>query len=385
MTQVDDCLDLLRQLVAIPSESQNEEQHARFLETYLKDELGMETQLQHVEGKSYNVSGRWPAKNRNPARKLMLGGHLDTVPPTELWKTDPYELVRQGDHLCGLGAGDMKGGLAAQLVVLKSLKQEPFFQDVEVEFLGLADEERWSIGANDYVKRSIDAGEILPETFFIMGEPHFDNIVIGATGKALLQLEVNGVPGHAATPEKGVNAVDCMATLLQKVNLKWSEKYMEGDAGSHCSLMIKSDYPGYNLNIPQRCICLMNKQLLTDERIEDFIDDLTRIYRENVGKGVLTIQREIPSYPSYQIPENLPDLNALCEMLKVRFHRDPELRVNQSVSDGNILYKNLGIATILYGPKGVNFHTEREYLSLESLGKYMTELETYIRMKYIQA
>ena len=70
MSRINDCLDLLRQLVSIPSESQNEEAHARFLETYLRDELGMETQLIHVEGKSYNVRGRWPLKPGSSRRKL---------------------------------------------------------------------------------------------------------------------------------------------------------------------------------------------------------------------------------------------------------------------------------------------------------------------------
>ena len=129
MSRINDCLDLLRQLVSIPSESQNEEAHARFLETYLRDELGMETQLIHVEGKSYNVRGRWPLEPGSARRKLMLGGHLDTVGPTDLWKTDPYRLVQQGDRLHGLGAGDMKGGLAAQLMVLKSLKEQGFLWD----------------------------------------------------------------------------------------------------------------------------------------------------------------------------------------------------------------------------------------------------------------
>lgn len=124
MSQISDCLDLLRQLVAIPSESQNEEAHARFLADYLKDELEMETQLQHVEGKSYNVTGCWHPIKGKARRKLMLGGHLDTVSPTDLWETDPYRLVQQGDQLHGLGSGDMKGGLAAQLMVLKSLKEQ---------------------------------------------------------------------------------------------------------------------------------------------------------------------------------------------------------------------------------------------------------------------
>ena len=186
MNQLHECLDLLRQLVAIPSQSQNEEEHARFIAAYQEDQLGMETELQHVEGKSYNVIGRWPSDFPLPPRKLILGGHLDTVPPSPHWKTNPYQLIQNGDQLCGLGAGDMKGGLAAQLTVLKSLRAQGVHLNAEIEFVGLADEERHSIGAHAYVQRASEKNEKPQETFFLMAEPHFDNLVIGATGKVLL-------------------------------------------------------------------------------------------------------------------------------------------------------------------------------------------------------
>lgn len=382
MNQRNDCLDLLRQLVAIPSESQNEEAHARFVAAYLQNELGMETTLQHVEGKSYNVIGRWPMEGGTAPRKLMLGGHLDTVPPTSRWETDPYRLVQQGDRLCGLGAGDMKGGLAAQLTVLKSLRSQGVHWNAEVEFIGLADEERHSIGANAYVRRALEEQLPAQDRFCIMAEPHFDNIVVGATGKVLLKLETIGVPGHAATPEKGINAIDCMSALLQAVQRTWGEQYRAGAAASYCCLMIQSDYPGYSLNIPEHCTCLINKQLSSGEHVEEFQESLSRLYQEYVGKGTLNISREIPSYPSYQLPPDQKDLTALCAFLQEQFHRTPELRVNQSVSDGNILYHSLGVPTVLFGPQGVNFHTEREYLSLQSLKQYMQELEGYLKAQY---
>ncbi len=84
--KADNCIALLQQMVAIPSESQNEQAFAEFLANYLREELSMETQLQHVEGKSYNVIGRW---NSGPhEKKLILGGHIDTVSPTPRWETD---------------------------------------------------------------------------------------------------------------------------------------------------------------------------------------------------------------------------------------------------------------------------------------------------------
>lgn len=177
-----DCVELLEQMVSIPSESQNEEAFARFLCSYLHDELGMESELQHIAGKSYNVLGYWK-ETGTPSRRLLLGGHIDTVVPTPRWKTDPYRLTSCGDELHGLGAADMKGGLAAQLTVLKCLRAEGKKLNAAIEFVGLADEERHSIGANAYVTKAKLAARDSREAVFLMGEPHYDNLVIGATGK----------------------------------------------------------------------------------------------------------------------------------------------------------------------------------------------------------
>lgn len=148
--KADNCIALLQQMVAIPSESQNEQAFAEFLANYLREELSMETQLQHVDGKSYNVIGRWNSSTHG--KKLILGGHIDTVPPTPRWETNPYQLCTRGDELHGLGAADMKGGLAAQLTVLRRFKEENASFDADIEFVGLSDEERHSIGAHAYVK-----------------------------------------------------------------------------------------------------------------------------------------------------------------------------------------------------------------------------------------
>ena len=376
-----DCVELLEQMVSIPSESQNEEAFARFLCSYLHDELGMESELQHIAGKSYNVLGYWK-ETGTPSRRLLLGGHIDTVVPTPRWKTDPYRLTSCGDELHGLGAADMKGGLAAQLTVLKCLRAEGKKLNAAIEFVGLADEERHSIGANAYVTKAKLAARDSREAVFLMGEPHYDNLVIGATGKALLSLRVQGKEGHASTPERGVNAIDCMATLLCAMQKKYMPQYERGERASDCCLQMASDYAGYSLTIPAVCSALINKQLLPTESLEAFISELETLYQSEVGKGTLTIQREIPSYPAYQLSPQQKDIQHLTDFLHKRFGRAPELRINQSVSDGNILYNSLGIPTILFGPHGIAFHTENEYVKRSSLTVYMEELYAYILAEY---
>ena len=50
MTGIANCTDLLRQMVAIPSDSGHEAAFAAFLEQFLREELEMRTELHHIEG-----------------------------------------------------------------------------------------------------------------------------------------------------------------------------------------------------------------------------------------------------------------------------------------------------------------------------------------------
>ena len=59
MNLCQECIALLKEMVEIPSESQNEKEMALFLEQFLGGELEMETQLQQISESSYNVIGRW--------------------------------------------------------------------------------------------------------------------------------------------------------------------------------------------------------------------------------------------------------------------------------------------------------------------------------------
>lgn len=356
-------LEMLKKFVAIPSTSQHEEAFARELERILREELSMETRLYHVEGEGYNVMGTW--KGTKPGRTILLGGHIDTVTPSAAWSTDPFVLHIDGDKGYGLGSADMKGGLAAQLVALKQWKDEGVDFAGTIIFSGMCDEERHSLGANAYVEQVQQGLEEVPD-FAIFAEPHYDNMVIGATGKVLLKLTVFGEQGHAANPETGVNAITCLSRLLSAMDQKYTPLYEAGERASFCPLRIESRYEGYSLNIPEECSTWINKQLFVGEEIDQFIEEVKALYEEKVGVGRLEIQREIPYYPSYLLDQENQDYKEVMQILTEEFNIDPELRINQSVTDGNITYHTLGIPTILLGPLGKDYHKANEYIDLPS-------------------
>ena len=143
MDYVDFAAELMKKMVSVPSESQNEEELAVYLCEYLAN-IGMEAKLQRIEGRSCNVVAKLSGNNTG-TRKLLMGGHIDTVTADRAWTFNPLQVRETSGKYFGLGCGDMKGGLASQIAVLVKLMAEGFEFDGEIILLGLCDEERHSM------------------------------------------------------------------------------------------------------------------------------------------------------------------------------------------------------------------------------------------------
>lgn len=368
-------LNLLQKMISIPSVSGDEKNIAVFLADFLRKDLGMETELTGVKDNQYNLVARKTGSTAS-GRKLLLGGHIDTVAPSEKWSINPFSLTIKGNRAYGLGSCDMKGGLAAQITVLKRIIEEGMDFDGEIELVGVCDEERFSLGANDYTESCRTSGR--KADFGIFAEPHFDNIVVGAAGKILLKIEVTGRTGHAANPGDGINAVDCLAAFITEVNRKYTPLFEAGECSSHCFLRLETEYSGYSLNIPEKASALLNKHLFVQESEEAFLDDLRTIYNEKVGIGTLRITRELPHYPSYVLDTNNSDYQLLRGITETTCGARVEERIGKGVTDGNVIYPELDIPIVMFGPKGVNLHQPDEYLCLDTVYTYMDILYNFI-------
>lgn len=360
---------LLEDMVAIPSISGTERQLAEFLKEYLGN-MNVDSSLTHLTETSSNLTAR--IRFGDSPQTIMLGGHLDTVAPVQGWKTDPFQVVYEGDRAFGLGTCDMKGGLAAQITVLHQMLQEGTKFQGTVLLAAVADEEAFSAGANRFAEEGPEAD------LAILGEPHFDHVVTAANGKGLVTFCVTGTGGHAARPETGVNAVNSMAILLEKLEEYYRENYENGKCGAYCPLRVWSDYPGYSLNIPDCCRALVNKQLMIGENLEELIEKAEEIFRENQIPGRLEAVREALWYPSYALDTQQREVKAFLEALKNQGHCFYE-KQNESVSDGNLFVCKCKIPTVLFGPQGANLHSAGEYVVLSSLEKYRNYLLEYFQ------
>ncbi len=367
------CIELLAEMIAIRSFSQREEQMAKYVYNVLGN-IGLDVQLQHIQGESFNVVANITNEIEQKS-KIILGGHIDTVQPGYGWETDPFNMYEDDNHIYGLGSCDMKGGLAAQITVIKKLIDEGRITHSDIAFIGLADEERHSLGANSFIR---EFSNFVQEGVVIFAEPHFDHIVIGATGKLLLDLTVYGSRGHAATPESGVNAIDCMNDFLSNVRRKYEPLYFNKDIGSFNVLSIRGGKEEYSLEIPDSCFAIMNKQISVGENVDGFIKGLDDLYIEKVNKGTLLMKKSPPYYPAYLVNKDNQYLKGLVNVMTDYNSVEPELIINNSVSDGNLITTEIGIPTLLWGPKGNNYHRSNEYVDKSSLFSYIEMLEKYL-------
>lgn len=134
--------------------------------------------------------------------RLMLAGHMDTMPPGDLdsWHSDPFVLCRSGARLTGLGVADMKSGIAAALLAAGRLVGDPSWTG-SLDLLFTADEENCS----DYGMKWLASQDMLAADAAVILEPaggpdcrSWERLFVAQRGSAVAQIVARGTPGHSA-------------------------------------------------------------------------------------------------------------------------------------------------------------------------------------------
>jgi succinyl-diaminopimelate desuccinylase len=157
---------------------------------------------------------------------LCFAGHTDVVPPgpTEAWSFEPFAASLRDGALCGRGAVDMKGAIAAFIAAAERFlgaRDSAFAGSISLLITG--DEEGVAVNGTRKVLDWLRArGEILDAC--VVGEPSSaealgDMIKIGRRGSMTGRLTVEGVQGHVAYPHLTDNAAHRLVALLQALVL----------------------------------------------------------------------------------------------------------------------------------------------------------------------
>lgn len=353
-----DLVGLLAELVAVPSFSGEEKPVQQCIVRWLAA-AGIEAGLEDADGGLKNVVATIEGRQGGPV--LWIGGHCDTVGVASDWSKKPHGPVIENNRLYGLGAMDMKGGLAAAMLTVRALHRSRDRWSGKVIFSALADEEAWSRGANAFVRkdRGIDAA--------IMCEPHFDDVVIGALGKINLRVAVKGRSAHGSRPEQGVNAVVEAARLIVAIDGLDRFSHPEFGRASHCVLNVASGDGRYEIRVPDQTAFVVNWHFMPGETPEDAVETIRGLADALGSAAQFTVTIGEPRYESFLLDRQDAFVTQFCDSYRHVLGKEPELRFGRGVSDANIFAGRAGIPTLLFGPDGANMHAGDEWVDLDQL------------------
>jgi succinyl-diaminopimelate desuccinylase len=184
------------------------------------EELGFVCQrLAFGEGaeRVHNLYARYGTGRPN----LCFAGHTDVVPAgaADAWSFDPFAATLRDGKLCGRGAVDMKGAIAAFIVAAQAFIDErgrDFAGSISLLITG--DEEGEAVnGTRKVLEWLEERGERLDAC--LVGEPTSaqllgDMIKIGRRGSMTGRLTVFGTQGHTAYPQLADNAAHRLIAIL---------------------------------------------------------------------------------------------------------------------------------------------------------------------------
>jgi succinyl-diaminopimelate desuccinylase len=183
----------LLELVNVPSESRAEQELADYVRALLPAAL----ERVHDAGESIVVAT--PRRADTPL--VLFTGHLDTVPAQ-----GNIPGRRAGGAVHGLGATDMKAGLAVMIELARWIASDAPTLTVDVAFLFFPREELPA--GESALPELFDAARLIDEAaLVVMMEPTDNTIQPGCLGNMNARIHFRGESAHSARPWQGVNAI----------------------------------------------------------------------------------------------------------------------------------------------------------------------------------
>ena len=364
---------ILEQLVRIPSPTGEEGAVADAVAAICAG-AGLDVATAAIAEGRRNVVARWKS-GRGP--RLLLTGHLDTVPAGDGWTRDPYGAAVADGRLYGRGACDMKGGIAAMLGAIVDLRRKGAEPSGEVTLAAVAGEEEDSAGTRALVAAGIEAD------MGVLAEPTGMRLVTGNRGLLNFRIVVRGASAHASEPAVGRNAIAAAATVVRELEAVDRALGTRPHAlfGAP-SLTVGTIHGGSRPYIvPDRC------EIEVDRRVNP--DESPRQVREEIEAAIARARRDVPwleaeihdgpDYLAFEVPEG----HTLVRAMKAAMQGAgvaAEVSAWRAASDAGFLVRNAGIPCVLFGPGDIAqaAHRPDEWIDLDDLDTAQRVFESLI-------
>jgi succinyl-diaminopimelate desuccinylase len=263
-----DLLARTAELVAIPSESHHEGALADHVEARLRA-------LAHLRVDRFgdNVVARTTAGR---GLRLVVAGHLDTVPVNDNGTPE----IRD-DVLWGLGAADMKGGLAVMLELAAAVPDPA----IDVTWVFYAGEE---VSADHNGLRHLFAQrpDLVAGDAAVLGEPTAAALEVGCQGAMRVRLELLGVRAHTARPWMGRNALHRTGRVLAALDDYVARQPVIDGCTYHEALQAVFVEGGVAGNVvPDRAVVTLNHRFAPDRTSDEALAHVEDVLAPHLAAG----------------------------------------------------------------------------------------------------
>jgi len=302
----------------------------------------------------------------NGRKRIMLIGHMDTVYPEGILKTQPYHV--EGNRIYGPGIADDKGGLAVVLQSLRILKAAGWRDYATLTVLFNPDEEIGSIGSGETI-----AALAAQNDYVLSCEPtpakdvaKSEGLLLGAAGTATVTMEVTGRQAHAgAAPELGRNAlVELAHQILQTRDIARSVP------GSQLNWTYAQSGSVRN-QIPDKAMASADVRLFSNDAGERLLKALqARVADDHLVPDTKTAVTLVVGRPPFAGDARSKALGAKAQAIYAELeNRRLELfPMTGGATDAGYAMRS-GKAVVLesFGLAGFGYHAHDEYIEIDSV------------------
>jgi len=373
-------IELLSELVSIYSPYFREEEIMKYIFNWFKSrsipaELHSYSDHKILKYDGTNVVGR--LKGNRPGPVILLNGHADTVEKTLDWSTDPLKAHSRNGRLYGLGALDMKAGVAAIMAAIEAFHNNHKEFAGEVIYTIVSDEEGpYGLGTDavilDGLADDADCAIVTEPSSGFTGEG-FPVLCLGARGGYNYTVYLKGKASHAANPEKGINAISEASKLI--VELEKSELIEDDKLGKGDIAVISIEGGGAACSVAELASFTVFRHVVRGETKEYLIKEVHEAAeRAGIRAEIKVVFRDSPhslndGFMPYVIDENDHYATILQNSIEEVTGRKAAIDYFSSIGDFNYLGTRLKIPTFVFGPSGDNFHSSDEYVEIDSVVK----------------
>ncbi len=348
-----DMTKFLRDLIAIPGESANEEGHIRRIAKEM-EALGFDKVEIDPMGNVLGYMGTGKTL-------IAYDGHIDTVGigNRSNWTFDPYEGYENDEEIGGRGASDQMGGLVSAVYGAKIMKDLGLLSDkYQVLVTGTVQEEDCDGLCWQYI---VNEDKVRPE-FVVVTEPTDGNIYRGHRGRMEIRVDVEGVSCHGSAPERGDNAIYKMAEILLEVRELNNRLHVDPFLGKGTVTTSEIFFTSPSrCAVADSCSVSLDRRLTDGETYQMALEEVANLPAcKKYGAKVSMYTYERPSwtglayptdcyFPTWVIPEDHPATRAMVESFR-GMYGEPKVDKWTFSTNGVSIMGRYGIPCIGFGP-----------------------------------